>query len=130
MQAASKESESVRARVADSKNLKLEKIPEVPDKHQVKESPKGIRRLLKFGRKNHSSATSEHRIESDSVGVNDSPADEFVTKRASTSEVHTLKNLISQNENPTASHTPKKSARSFSLLSPFKSKTSEKKLTA
>ncbi|KAB2092649.1 hypothetical protein ES319_A02G044500v1 [Gossypium barbadense] len=130
LQAAAKESESVRARVVDSKNLKLEKIPEVPDKHQVKESPKGIRRLLKFGRKNHSSATSEHRIESDSVGVNDSPADEFVTNRASTSEVHTLKNLISQNENPTASHTPKKSARSFSLLSPFKSKTSEKKLTA
>ncbi|MBA0612488.1 hypothetical protein Godav_013084 [Gossypium davidsonii] len=90
LQAASKESESVRARVADSKNLKLEKIPEVPDKHQVKESPKGIRRLLKFGRKNHSSATSEHRIESDSAGVNDSPADEFVTNRASTSEGNCL----------------------------------------
>lgn len=86
LQAAVKESEGVRARVADSKNLKLEKIPEVPDKHKVKESPKGIRRLLKFGRKNHSSATSEYSIESDSVGVNDSPTDEFVTNRASTSE--------------------------------------------
>ncbi|GMJ01987.1 hypothetical protein like AT5G43310 [Hibiscus trionum] len=130
LQAAATESESVRARVADSKNLKLEKIPEVSDKPQVKESSKGFRRLLKFGRKNHSSATSKPCIESDSVGVNGSPGDEVVANPASSSKVRTLKNLLSQDENPTTSSTPKKSARSFSLLSPFKSKTSEKKLTS
>ncbi|KAK8623805.1 hypothetical protein V6N13_065168 [Hibiscus sabdariffa] len=130
LQAAATEPENVRARVADSKNLKLEKIPEVSDKPQVKESSKGFRRLLKFGRKNHSPATSEPCIESDSVSVNGSLADELVAKPASSSKVRTLKNLLSQDESPTASSTPKKSARSFSLLSPFKSKTNEKKLTA
>ncbi|XP_022760301.1 COP1-interacting protein 7-like [Durio zibethinus] len=129
-QAAATESESVRALVANTKNLKLEKIPEVLDKPQVKESSKGFRRLLKFGRKNHSSATSEHSMDPDSVSVNGSEADELVANTASSSEVHTLKNLISQDETPTAGNTPQKSSRSFSLLSPFRSKNSEKKLTA
>ncbi|XWS39167.1 hypothetical protein CRYUN_Cryun18bG0026800 [Craigia yunnanensis] len=125
LQAAATESENVRAVVADS-NLKLEKIPEVLDKPKVKESSKGFRRLLKFGRKNHSS---ERSIESDSVSVNGSEADELVANTASSSEVHTLKNLISQDETPTAGNTPQKSSR-FSLLSPFRSKSSEKKFTA
>ena len=86
MQAARTESENVRALVANSKNLKLEKIPEVLDKPKVKESSKGFRRLLKFGRKNHSSATSERRIESDSVSVNGFEADELVANTASSSE--------------------------------------------
>ncbi|XVE81873.1 hypothetical protein DITRI_Ditri15bG0100900 [Diplodiscus trichospermus] len=125
--AAAIESESVRALVA-SKNLKLEKIPEVLDKPPVKESSKGIRRLLKFGRKNHSS-TSQHSIESDSASVNGSAADKLATNTASSSEVHMLKNLISQDETPTAGNM-QKSSRPFSLLSPFRSKVSEKKLTA
>ncbi|KAE8734144.1 COP1-interacting protein-related, putative isoform 3 [Hibiscus syriacus] len=130
LQATVTQPECVRARVADSKNLKLEKIPEVLDKPQLKESSKGFRRLLKFGRKNHSSATSKPCINSDGVHVNGSLADELVANPASSSKVCTLKNLLSQGENPIASSsTPKKSARSFSLLSPFKSKTSEK-LTA
>ncbi|XWS13872.1 hypothetical protein CRYUN_Cryun36dG0076100 [Craigia yunnanensis] len=108
MQAAATESDSFRAPVADSKNLKLEKIPEVLDKPQVKESSKGFRRLLKFGRKNHSSATSERNIESDSVSVNGSEADELVASTASSSEVYTLKNLISQDETPTTGNTSQK----------------------
>ncbi|XVF28579.1 hypothetical protein REPUB_Repub15cG0042200 [Reevesia pubescens] len=130
MQAAATESENVRALVADAKNLKLEKIPEVLDKPQIKESSKGFRRLLKFGRKNHSSATSEHSIDSDSVSINGSEVDDLVPNAASSSEVHTLKNLISQDETLTAGNTPQKSSRSFSLLSPFRSKTSEKKYIA
>ena len=86
MQTAATESESFRVPVADSTNLKLEKIPEVLDKPQVKESSKGFRRLLKFGRKNHSSATGERSIESDSVSVNGSEADELVANTASSSE--------------------------------------------
>ncbi|XP_039063303.1 uncharacterized protein LOC120207988 [Hibiscus syriacus] len=108
LQATVTESESVRARVADSKNLKLEIIPEVSDKLQVKESSKGFWRLLKFGKKNHSSATSEPCIKSDGVIINGSLADELVANHGSSSKVRTLKNLLSQDENPTASITPKK----------------------
>ncbi|GMI72052.1 hypothetical protein like AT5G43310 [Hibiscus trionum] len=122
--AATTNSENVRALIADTNNLKLEKIPEVLDKPQVKESSKGFRRLLKFGKKNHSSARSEHSVDSSSE------AEELVGNAASSSEVHMLKNLISQDETPTASNTPQKSSRSFSLLSPFRSKTSEKKYMA
>nr|KJB38391.1 hypothetical protein B456_006G252900 [Gossypium raimondii] len=124
MQVATTDSENVRALVADTKNLKLEKIPEVLDKSQVKESSKGFRRLLKFGKRNHSSARSEHSIDSNNE------ADELVANGASSSEVQSLKNLISQDETPTADNTPQKSSRTFSLLSPFRSKTSEKKYMA
>ncbi|GMI95914.1 hypothetical protein like AT5G43310 [Hibiscus trionum] len=125
MQAATADSGNVRALVAETNNLKLEKIPEVLDKHQVKESSNIVLiqtvRLLKFGKKNHSSDRSEHSVDSNSE------AEELGANAASSSEVHTLKNLISQDETPTASNTPQKSSRSFSLLSPFRSKTSEKK---
>ncbi|XVE65818.1 hypothetical protein DITRI_Ditri08aG0029800 [Diplodiscus trichospermus] len=130
MQAAETESENVRALVLDSKNLKLEKIPEVLEKPKVKESSKGFRRLLKFGRKNHSSATSERSIESDNISVNGSEADELVANTASSTEVHTLKNLISQDETTSTGNTPQKSSRSFSLLSPFRTRTWEKKYIA
>ncbi|KAK3190352.1 hypothetical protein Dsin_029913 [Dipteronia sinensis] len=115
----------VKAQVSDSKSLKLEKIPEALDKPQSKES-KGFRRLLKFGKRNHSSSTGDRGAESDNVSVNGSEADDVVTTTASASEVHTLKNLISQDETPIATTTPQKSSRSFSLLSPFRSK--EKKM--
>jgi len=56
--------ETFRAHVSDTRNSTLEKIPEVNENPQVKDSPKGLRRLLKFGKKNHSSATG-HNVESD-----------------------------------------------------------------
>lgn len=80
MPVATTDSENVRALVADTKNLKLEKIPEVLDKPQVKESSKGFRRLLKFGKRNHSSARSEHCSDSNNE------ADELVANGASSSE--------------------------------------------
>lgn len=55
--------ETFRAHVPDTRNS-LEKIPEVNENPQVKESPKGLRRLLKFGKKNNNSATG-HNMESD-----------------------------------------------------------------
>lgn len=78
--------ETVKALVSDSRNSRLEKIPESLEKPQSKDSPKGIRRLLKFGRKNHSSATGEHNIESDNASNNDSEADDCGTNIGSTSE--------------------------------------------
>ncbi|XP_028769626.1 COP1-interacting protein 7 isoform X2 [Neltuma alba] len=119
--------ETVRAHVADSRNSTLEKIPEVVEKPQVKESSKGFRRLLKFGRKNHSSATSGHNTESDNASIDGSEADEIGTN-GSSKEAYTLKNLISQDETSAANTTPQKSSRTFSLLSPFRSKSSEKKV--
>ncbi|KAL6189443.1 hypothetical protein ACLB2K_040832 [Fragaria x ananassa] len=114
---------TVQPYVSESSNLKLEKIPEAVEKPQVKEPSKGFRRLLKFGRKNHSSSSGEP----DNGGMNGSEADDNDTNTVSSSEVYTLKNLISQDETPNSSATSK-SSRHFSLLSPFRSKT-EKKLT-
>ncbi|XP_061361308.1 COP1-interacting protein 7-like [Gastrolobium bilobum] len=119
--------EAVRAHVSDSRNSTLEKIPEVVEKPQVKESSKGLRRLLKFGRKNHNSATAGHNMESDSTSVDGSKANEIGTN-GSSNEVHTLKNLVSRDETPTTSATPQKSSRSFSLLSPFRSNHGQKKI--
>ncbi|CAI0558825.1 unnamed protein product [Linum tenue] len=118
--------ETLRARVSDPMNLKLEKIPEVVDKSEVKESPKGFRRLLKFARKSHA-ATSDRNSEVDNMSIKSFEADDGV---AYLSAHNTLKNLISQDETPTAATTLQKSSRHFSLLSPFRSKTSEKKLPA
>ncbi|KAK7278424.1 hypothetical protein RJT34_23452 [Clitoria ternatea] len=119
--------ETVKAHVSDVRNSTLEKIPEAIEKPQVKESSsKGFRRLLKFGKKSHSSAA-ESNAESDNVSIDASEADETGTN-ASSNEVHILKNLISQDETPTANTAQQKSSRSFSLLSPFRSKNSEKKI--
>ncbi|PRQ36644.1 hypothetical protein RchiOBHm_Chr4g0393911 [Rosa chinensis] len=118
---------TIRAYVSESSN-KLEKIPEAVEKPQVKESSKGFRRLLKFGRKNHSSSSGERNGEPDNTSMIGSEADDNATNTVSSSEVFTLKNLISQDETSNSSATSKGS-RHFSLLSPFRSKTSEKKLT-
>ncbi|KDP40353.1 hypothetical protein JCGZ_02351 [Jatropha curcas] len=117
--------ETVRAQIYDPKSLKLEKIPEALDKPQAKESSKGFRRLLKFGKKSHT--TSERNAELDNISVDGSEAEDTNANIATSSEVHTLKNLISQDETPTAGTTPQKTSRHFSLLSPFRSKNSEKK---
>ncbi|XP_022640260.1 COP1-interacting protein 7 isoform X3 [Vigna radiata var. radiata] len=111
--------ETFRSRVSDSRNSTLEKIPEVIEKPQVKESSKGLRRLLKFGRKNHDSPPAAGRNSIDGSEANETG------KNASPNEVHTLKNLISRDETP-LSATSQKSSRSFSLLSPFRSNKGKK----
>lgn len=108
----------------DFRNMKLEKIPEVLEKPHGKESSKGIRRLLKFGRKNHSECNV-----SEADAVSGSGEDDKMNDGTSPSEVHSLKNLISQDEIPTAGMS-QKSSRPFSILSPFRSKSGEKKVAA
>ncbi|KAM1281702.1 hypothetical protein ACFX2H_022146 [Malus domestica] len=117
---------TIKALVPESSNL--EKIPEAFERPQAKESLKGFRRLLKFGKKNHGSSSGERNVESDNVSMNGTEAGDNGTNAVSSSEVFTLKNLISQDETPNPSST-QKSSRHFSLLSPFKRKTGEKKLT-
>ncbi|KAJ4824380.1 hypothetical protein Tsubulata_034889 [Turnera subulata] len=119
--------EAHKTHISDSKTLKLEKIPEALDKSQTKESSKGFRRLLKFGKKSHTAG--DRYGESDNATAYGSEADDSAANVASSSEAHTLKNLISQDETPSAGSTPQKTSRHFSLLSSFRSKTSEKKLT-
>ena len=75
--------DTVKALVSDFKDVKLEKIPE--EKAQVKES-KGFRRLLKFGRKSHSTAAGDRHTESDNGSINGSEADEYASNAASSSE--------------------------------------------
>ncbi|KAJ6890448.1 COP1-interacting protein 7-like isoform X2 [Populus alba x Populus x berolinensis] len=115
--------ETIKAHVSDLKSLKLEQIPEALEKPQTKESSKGFRRLLKFGRK--SQTAGERNVELDNVSLNGSEMDD---NAAVSSEVHALKNLISQDETPTAGPN-QKTSRHFSLLSPFRSKSGEKKMT-
>ncbi|KAK9146407.1 hypothetical protein Sjap_006310 [Stephania japonica] len=123
------DADSTKAYVSDLTGMSsLEPIPESIEKPRGKESSKGFKRLLKFGRKTASSSESEHDLDSDKLSINGSQDYEHATSSASC-EVHTLKNLISQDETPTAGTTQKVS-RPFSLLSPFRSKTNEKKMTA
>ncbi|CAJ1967062.1 unnamed protein product [Sphenostylis stenocarpa] len=115
----------IRSRVSDSRNSTLEKIPEVIEKPHVKESSKGLRRLLKFGKKNHDSPPAAGRNkESDNASIDGSEANE-IGKNGSPNEVHTLRNLISRDETP-PNATPQTSSRSFSLLSPFRSNKGKK----
>lgn len=77
--------DAVKALVSDFKDMKLEKIPEERAQAQVKES-KGFRRLLKFGKKNHSTGAGDRNPESDNGSTNGSEADEFASNAASSSE--------------------------------------------
>lgn len=80
LETAAFDADTGKARVSDQRNS-LEKIPETTEKPHVKESAKGFRRLLKFGKKSHSPAT--RNMESDNVSVDGSEADEIGTNGSS-----------------------------------------------
>ncbi|XP_058753476.1 COP1-interacting protein 7-like [Vicia villosa] len=117
--------ETFRAHMSETRNSTLAKIPEVNENPQVKESPKGLRRLLKFGRKNHNTANGRN-MESNHANIDGSEANE-IGANGSSSEVFTLKNLLSRDETHSTTAAPQKSTRSFSLLSSFRSNIREKK---
>ncbi|XP_047950404.1 COP1-interacting protein 7 isoform X2 [Salvia hispanica] len=117
--------ETLKAHVLDVKALKMEINQVHSEKTSTKESSKGLRRLLKFGKKNHSSSV-DRSVDSECTTADGSDHDN-AKKMTSTGEVHTLKNLISQDESSPDGSAPQKTSRHFSLLSPFRIKSSEKK---
>ncbi|KAI4365368.1 hypothetical protein MLD38_021357 [Melastoma candidum] len=119
--------ETAKVRISDLQESQMRKLPETVEKQSKESSAKGFKRLLKFGKKSSNSASSERIGELENVSVGDSETDDHASHTHATNEAYTLKNLISQDETPTAATNPKKSSRSFSLLSPFRKKRSEKK---
>nr|XP_009401935.1 PREDICTED: uncharacterized protein LOC103985817 isoform X2 [Musa acuminata subsp. malaccensis] len=97
------ENGSITVHVSGFKNSSLTDLThETHEKPRSKES-KGFRKLLKFGRKSHGSASGEGNLDTDASSVDDPT----VTAASSNDVTH-----------------------SFSLLSPFRSKNSEKKQAA
>lgn len=121
-------SKTTETHTSHSENMKFEKNLVGDEKPLIKESSKGFRRFLKMGRKNHSSTAIEQNAEIDNASINEVEQDKDGKIAATSTEGLTLKNLISQDETPTGASTSHKSSRHFSLLSHFRSKTSEKKL--
>ncbi|CAN4091101.1 unnamed protein product [Withania somnifera] len=113
--------EIAKAYAPDIHTVRVDNNPEGAERTQVKESPKGFKRLLRLGKKNHTSVGAE----SNGASMNSIKQDDSATNATLPSEVFTLKNLISQDETPTAGNVSQKSR--LSLLSPFRSKTSEKR---
>jgi len=64
--------DNIKARVPEPVHSSLDGN-EVNEKPRSKE-PKGFRKLLKFGRKNHASALTEGAVDSDASSVDESPA--------------------------------------------------------
>ncbi|KAG9136095.1 hypothetical protein Leryth_003720 [Lithospermum erythrorhizon] len=120
--------ETDKAYVADVKTASVDVVPEAMDKTEVRESSKGFRRLLNFAKKSHTSATGHQSVDLDNSSAKSIELDDTKTVVGSSSEVYTLKNLISQDESPSGSGS-QKSSRPFSLFAPFRAKSSEKKLT-
>lgn len=113
--------EIAKVHTPDIHTVRVDNNTEAAERTQVKESPKGFKRLLRFGKKNHTSAGAE----SNGASMNSIKQNDSATNASLPSEVFTLKNLISQDETPTAGNVSQKSR--LSLLSPFRSKTSEKR---
>ncbi|KAL2921311.1 COP1-interacting protein 7 [Bienertia sinuspersici] len=119
--------QTTKVHVSDTQRPGLAKISEADSgKYQGKESSKGLKRLLMFGKK--SSAATERNIESDKVATNASTTVDNGSN-GSSSEVFTVKHLLTHDDSSSNDTTSKKPSRPFSLLSHFRSKTSsEKKL--
>ncbi|KAK4405897.1 COP1-interacting protein 7 [Sesamum angolense] len=116
--------EIVKAHASDIKTLNKNPVVE---KTLSKEPSKGLRRLLKFGKKNHTSSYVDQSFDSECTSIDGTEHDDNARNTASISEVGTLKNLIWQDETPAAGNASQKISRHFSLLSPFRSKASQKK---
>ncbi|PKA54162.1 hypothetical protein AXF42_Ash018172 [Apostasia shenzhenica] len=97
----------------------LDQMDETYEKPRHKGS-KGLRKLWKLGRRTSASTSGDAVMDSDGSVVEDH-------SEATSNDNSTLKNLISQDENHSR-ETPPKVSRHFSILSPFRGRTNEKKV--
>ncbi|KAL9264350.1 COP1-interacting protein 7-like protein [Drosera capensis] len=112
-----------------SPRQKIEIISDASEQTMVKDSSKGLKALLKFGKKHHASVTIESQGEPDKPDLDFSSTNDYnPTSTGISGEVHTLKSLISQPETGITGGTSSKSSRSFSLFSPFRGKTGDKEI--
>ncbi|KAL2230093.1 UNVERIFIED_CONTAM: COP1-interacting protein 7 [Sesamum indicum] len=77
--------ETVKAHASNIKTLKMDKNP-VVERSLSKEPSKGLRRLLKFGKKNHTSSYVDQSIDSECTSVDGTEHDDNARNTASTSE--------------------------------------------
>ncbi|KAL0388440.1 UNVERIFIED_CONTAM: COP1-interacting protein 7 [Sesamum radiatum] len=98
--------EIVKAHASDIKTLNKNPVVE---KTLSKEPSKGLRRLLKFGKKNHTSSYVDQSFDSECTSIDGTEHDDNARNTASISEVGTLKNLIWQDDTPAAGNASQKS---------------------
>lgn len=82
----SRAEETVKTHVPVVKALKMEKNQVTSEKTSVKESSKGLRRLLKFGKKNHASSSVDQSVDSECTNGDGIEHDDNARTMASTSE--------------------------------------------
>ncbi|GAB2210187.1 hypothetical protein Droror1_Dr00015447 [Drosera rotundifolia] len=112
-----------------SQRQKIEIISDASEKTMVKDSSKGLKALLKLGKKHHALVTIESKGEPDKPDLDFSSTNDYnPTSTGISGKVHTLKSLISQPETSITGGTSSISSRSFSLFSPFRGKTGDKEI--
>ncbi|KAK6161255.1 hypothetical protein DH2020_004636 [Rehmannia glutinosa] len=77
---------TVQEHVPHRKTLKMDQNSVISDKKIPKESSKGLRRLLKFGKKNHTSSLVNQSFDSDCMSIDGTERDDNARNTASTSE--------------------------------------------
>lgn len=78
--------DKVRTRVPNVKALQMDKHQVASDKTSVKDSPKGLRRLLKFGKKSRTSSSMDQSFDSDCTTGDGFEHGDSLKKMASTSQ--------------------------------------------
>lgn len=78
--------ETLKAHVPDTKSLKMDKNQVSSEKTSVKESSKGLRRLLMFGKKNSSSSSVDRSVDSECASGDGIEHDDTARKTSRTGE--------------------------------------------
>ncbi|KAL3812457.1 hypothetical protein ACJIZ3_013725 [Penstemon smallii] len=89
--------ETVKAHIPEVKTIKMDKQSATSEKKLVKEPSKGLRRFMKFGKKNPSSSV-DQSVDSECTSLDGTKHNDNARSTASTSEVNTVKNLILQDQ--------------------------------
>ncbi|CAA6666456.1 unnamed protein product [Spirodela intermedia] len=100
-----------------SAESRLEEVHENEGRPRGRETLKGLRKLLKFGRRSRGTSLGDSGLETCSLYEDDQMASSSFTEVAAA-----LKNSVSMEEGHSEGTTPPKAFRRFSILSPFRSR--------